>query len=62
MVSPDDPGALAAALEGVLAGRMRTDTNSAQRWARQFEIERVAGLYERTYVDLLVGARPGLAA
>jgi glycosyltransferase involved in cell wall biosynthesis len=62
MVLPDDPRALAAALEGVLAGRLQTDTNSARRWAQQFEIERVAGLYERTYVDLLGVATPGLAA
>jgi glycosyltransferase involved in cell wall biosynthesis len=62
MVSPDDPAALAAALEGVLTGRLRTDTNAARRWARQFEIGLVAGLYEQTYEDLLGVATPGLAA
>jgi glycosyltransferase involved in cell wall biosynthesis len=62
MVSPDDPAALAAALESVLGGRSRTDLKSARRWARQFETERVAGLYERTYEHLLVGATQGLAA
>jgi hypothetical protein len=47
IVPVDDPAALAAALEGVLAGALRTNAIEAQMWARQFEVERVADVYEQ---------------
>lgn len=49
IVAPEDPAALAAAIDGVLAGRLLVDTAGARRFARQFEPERVAGIYEETY-------------
>jgi len=49
IVAPEDPVALAAAIDGVLAGRLRVDTAGARHFARQFEPERVAGIYEDTY-------------
>jgi glycosyltransferase involved in cell wall biosynthesis len=52
LVSPEDPEALAAALEGVLAGRLRPDIEAARRWARPFEVEAVASVYERAYTEL----------
>jgi glycosyltransferase involved in cell wall biosynthesis len=52
MVSPEDPEALAGALEQVLARRLRPDTAAARVWARQFDTERVAAVYEQTYNDL----------
>ncbi len=62
MVSPEDPKALAVALEQVLAGRLRPDTAAARMWARQFDIERVATVYEQTYNDLRQPPAPELAA
>jgi glycosyltransferase involved in cell wall biosynthesis len=62
MVSPEDPEALARALEQVLAGRSRPDTAAARVWARQFDTERVAALYEQTYNDLRQAPTPGLAS
>jgi glycosyltransferase involved in cell wall biosynthesis len=61
MVSPEDPEALAGALEQVLTGRLRPDTSAARVWARQFDTERVADLYEQTYNDLQA-ATPELAS
>ncbi|MDQ3632484.1 MAG: glycosyltransferase family 4 protein [Actinomycetota bacterium] len=52
IVAPEDPGALAAAVEDVLAGRRTVDRVAARRFARQFEPERVAGIYEETYRGL----------
>ena len=52
IVEPDDPRALAAALEDVLFGRRTTDLVGARAWARRFGIERVASLYERDYLQL----------
>ena len=49
VVAPDDPEALAAAVAGVLDGRLRVDEQAARRFARRFEPERVAGIYEETY-------------
>jgi len=49
IVAPEDPVALAAAVDGVLAGRLTVDAAAARRFARQFEPERVAGIYEETY-------------
>jgi len=49
MVAPEDPAALAAAIDGVLAGRLSVDAEAARHFARQFEPERVADVYEETY-------------
>jgi glycosyltransferase involved in cell wall biosynthesis len=49
IVEPDDPDALAGALEDLLAGRRRTDTMGARAWARRFATSRVATLYEHDY-------------
>jgi glycosyltransferase involved in cell wall biosynthesis len=62
IVPAEDPEALAAALEGVLAGVLRPDTTAARTWARQFEIERVADIYERAYEEVRVAAPPELVA
>jgi glycosyltransferase involved in cell wall biosynthesis len=62
MVSPEDPEALAVALGQVLAGRLRPDTAAARVWARQFDTERVATVYEQTYNDLREAPAPELAA
>jgi glycosyltransferase involved in cell wall biosynthesis len=61
IVPADDPEALAAALEGVLAGTLRPDIDAARTWALQFEIERVASLYELAYEQVRVAA-PELVA
>jgi glycosyltransferase involved in cell wall biosynthesis len=52
LVAPEDPEALARMLEQVLAGQRRTDTAAAREWARQFELDRVAAIYEHTYSEL----------
>jgi glycosyltransferase involved in cell wall biosynthesis len=52
IVEPDDPPALAAALEDVLSGRRTTDLAGARAWARRFAVEHVASVYERDYLDL----------
>jgi glycosyltransferase involved in cell wall biosynthesis len=59
VVPAEDPEGLAAALEGILAGRLRPDLAAAQAWSRQFETERVAAVYEQAYQDLRL-ATPGL--
>jgi len=53
IVEPDEPAALAAALEGVLSGRRTTDLAGARAWAQQFATERVASVYERDYLEQL---------
>jgi glycosyltransferase involved in cell wall biosynthesis len=62
IVPPEDPQALAIALERILAGRQRPDTTSARTWARQFETGRVATLYEQAYAELIETGTPELAA
>ncbi len=52
LVAPEDPQALARVLEQVLAGQRRTATAAARVWARQFDLDRVATLYEQTYREL----------
>ncbi len=59
-VAPDDPPGLARALAAVLQGRGGTDLEAARRYAAKFTAERVADLYEHTYVELL--GRPGAKA
>ena len=61
IVPPDDPPALAAAVQAVLDGRARVDLAGARRFAQQFELGRVAEVYERTY-RTLVDRRGTLAA
>ena len=62
IVPSEDPIAFAAALEQVLAGTARPDTAAARVWARQFDTDRVAVVYERAYLELLQAVRPELAA
>jgi glycosyltransferase involved in cell wall biosynthesis len=62
IVPVDDPAALAAALEGVLGGALRTNTIEAQVWARQFEVGRVADVYEQAYAEFEMTAPPELVA
>jgi glycosyltransferase involved in cell wall biosynthesis len=62
IVPPDDPPALAIALERILAGQSRPDTTSARTWARQFETGRVATVYEQAYSELIEAGTPELAA
>jgi glycosyltransferase involved in cell wall biosynthesis len=62
IVPPEDPPALAVALERILAGQSRPDTTSARTWARQFETGRVATVYEHAYSELIEAGTPGLAA
>jgi glycosyltransferase involved in cell wall biosynthesis len=52
IVEPGDPAALATALEDAFCGRRTTDLVAARAWARQFDTERVASLYERDYLEL----------
>ena len=49
IVEPDDPAALAAALDDVLGGQRTTDLSGAREWAQQYDIERIASLYEHDY-------------
>ena len=60
IVPPEDPQALALALERVLAGELRTDTVAARAWAQQFDTARVATVYEQAYQDLFLAATPGV--
>ena len=60
IVPPDDPDALAFALEQVLAGRAPLDPDEARVWTRQFETERVAGVYEQAYQELCLPAKSQL--
>jgi glycosyltransferase involved in cell wall biosynthesis len=50
IVEPDDPAALAAALEDLLARRRRTNLIGARAWAQQFATERIATFYENDYL------------
>jgi len=59
-VDPEDPQELACALASLLQGHVRTDLQAARRYAAKFTAERVADLYERTYIELL--GRPGVKA
>jgi glycosyltransferase involved in cell wall biosynthesis len=53
IVAPEDPPALAHALEAVLDGRVPIDTSGARRWAERFETRRVAAIYEQAYYELI---------
>lgn len=52
-VAPESPRELAQALAALLDGHVRTDLDAARRYAATFTAERVADLYERTYIELL---------
>ena len=52
VVAPEDPVALAAALEDVLAGRRVPDLDAARAYARRFEVAAVAAHYARAYAEL----------
>jgi glycosyltransferase involved in cell wall biosynthesis len=62
IVRSEDPGAVAFALERVLAGTVRPDTAAARVWARQFDTDRVAAVYESAYLEHLQADTPELAA
>jgi glycosyltransferase involved in cell wall biosynthesis len=49
IVPPEDPAALAAALDALLEGRMRTDVEAGRRYASQFTADRVAAIYAAEY-------------
>ncbi|HEY6759051.1 MAG TPA: glycosyltransferase [Baekduia sp.] len=49
IVEPDDPAALAWALQEVVDGARGTDIAGARTWAQQFEVSRVASRYEADY-------------
>lgn len=54
MVAPDDPAALAVAVDDVLTGRRRVDAAAARRFAQRFAPERVATVYEEVYRALAI--------
>lgn len=62
LIAPEDPAALAVALEAVLAGELATDTVAAQAWAHQFDTATVASVYERDYAELRRAPMTDLAA
>lgn len=62
LVSPEDPEALAGALEQVLDRRLRPDIHAARAWAQQFDTERVATVYQQTYDELRQPPTTELAA
>ncbi|WP_445149627.1 glycosyltransferase [Baekduia sp. Peel2402] len=51
LVEPDDPAALAEALQDVVDGARQTDIAGARDWAQQFEVSRVAARYEADYAE-----------
>ena len=52
-VAPEDPQELARVLDSLLQGHVRTDLQAGRRYAAKFTPERVADLYEHTYIELL---------
>jgi glycosyltransferase involved in cell wall biosynthesis len=57
LVPPEDPAALADAIDAVVSGRLRTDARAARLYARRFTPEAVAARYAAAYRDL--GAMSG---
>jgi glycosyltransferase involved in cell wall biosynthesis len=53
IVAPEDPSALAHALERLLGGEVTLDTAAARRWSDQFATGRVATVYEEAYGELI---------
>ena len=62
LVAPEDPAALAAAIEGVLSGRLRTDARAARLYARGFRPQAVAARYAAAYRDLSASSSLASAA
>jgi glycosyltransferase involved in cell wall biosynthesis len=62
VVTPDDPRALARAISGVLSGELAPDLAAARRFARQFGLDEVAGVYETAYRELATPGVLGFAA
>ncbi len=62
IVASEDPQALAVALEQILSGHSRPDTIAARTWARRFQTERIATVYERAYTELFEPRAPEFAA
>ena len=56
LVAPEDPAALADAIEGVLSGRLRADLRAARLHARRFTPHAVAAQYAAAYRDLCATA------
>ena len=52
LVAPEDPAALADAIEGVLSGRLRTGVRAARLCARGFTPQAVAARYAAAYREL----------
>jgi glycosyltransferase involved in cell wall biosynthesis len=50
IVAPEDPVALAGALEDLLAGRRHTDRIGARAWAQRFGIAKITTFYENDYL------------
>ena len=61
IVEPEDPTALAAALDDVLCGKRTTDLQGAREWAQRYDIEQIASLYEHDYRVLCTGHLKGIA-
>lgn len=62
LVAPEDPAALADAIEGVLSGRLGTDVRAARLYARRFTPQAVAARYAAAYRDLCTTSGPVSAA
>jgi glycosyltransferase involved in cell wall biosynthesis len=62
LVNPDDPDALATAIQSVLAGRRTVDLDGAQRYAAGFSPDLVATHYARIYRRLLATRADGIGA
>jgi glycosyltransferase involved in cell wall biosynthesis len=58
LVAPEDPAALAAAIERVLAGELAVDVKGARRYAERFTPNRVAAYYADAYSRLLAARGP----
>jgi glycosyltransferase involved in cell wall biosynthesis len=52
LVAPDDPYAMADAIEGVLSGRLKTNLRAGRLYARDFSPRAVAARYAAAYRNL----------
>jgi hypothetical protein len=52
LVPPEEPEALARAIEDVVSGRVRPDLRRARRYADSFTPRRVATMYAREYLAM----------
>jgi glycosyltransferase involved in cell wall biosynthesis len=59
LVPPEDPQALATAIERALAGELGVDLDAARRYAAAFDAPRVAGAYAKAYRGLLAAREAG---